>query len=133
MGDYITRKRDEENMKILLAMGSVLSFMSLSYASAQYLQMRSMETLLNAQDNGNDVVVDKLGKIDSSKAHEAEIFLSEMRNRGKQLSLLHKGLIKVALRGKLFAEVEIVLWLISASVFSILLIHESRVREGRGA
>lgn len=121
------------NMKILLAMGSILSFMSLSYTSAHYLEMRGMETLVKAQDYGNDVVVDKLGKMDSSKTHEAEIFLSEIRNRGKELSLLHRGMIKVALRCKLFAEVEIVLWFISGSLFSILLIHESRSREGRGA
>ena len=114
------------NIKMLLAMGAIVSFIALTYAVVHYFEMRSMELLVKGQDYGDDIVVDKLEQIGINKTSEIAIFLSEIRNRGKQLSLLRKGMIKTVSRAKLFAEVEFVLWLISASVFSILLIREEK-------
>lgn len=112
--------------KILIVVGVVLSFMSLTYTVSHYLEVRSVESLVKEESYGDDVVLEKLMQIDIGKSSEAEMFLSEIRNRGKQLSLLRKGLSRTVARAKWFTEIEIGLWLISVSVFSILLIRVTR-------
>lgn len=115
--------------KIFIVAGVLLSFISLTYTVTKYLEMRSVESLVKEESYGDDVVLEKLRQIDIAELTDSEIFLSEIRNRGKQLSSLRKGVRKIASRSKFFAGMELGLWLFSVSLFSILLIRERGLRD----
>lgn len=118
--------------KFILVIGVVLSFMSLTYSISQYLGMQGVESLIKEENYGDDLVLEKLKQIDMAKHSEAEIFLSEIDSRGEQLSSLRRGMRKTVSSSRWFAGVEIGLWLIAASLFSILLIREKFKESSRG-
>lgn len=115
------------NIKLLLLIGSIFSFISLIYAFGYYMESRAaMETLINKHDYGDKIIVDKLRDIKDCKPNELKIFLSEIRYRGKLISILQQSMIKNYSSVKLFAEVEAVLSLIFVTIFSILMIRDDR-------
>jgi hypothetical protein len=114
------------NTKIFLAIGVLLSFLSLTYSGVHYLEMRAIGSIIESQDYGDDVVLAKLEEINVCKASEVQMFLSEIRDRDERITILRKGMIKAVSRAKLFAGVEVVLWLISTTLFSVLLIRNKR-------
>lgn len=114
------------NIKPLITVGAILCFISLIYSGAQYFDMRYMENVVKAQAYGNDDDVDKLKQISTNKPSDLQLFLSEIRSKDKQLSLLTDGMNKMVSHSKFVTEVEIVLWLITTCLFSVLLIWIER-------
>jgi len=85
-----------------------------------------MDVVANEKLFADRVVLDKFGNENGDVRPELRLLLSEIRNRDEMLSALRKSALKTLSRAKWLSGIESILWLISAAVFSALVILYDR-------